>query len=111
MAKVEFISPIEALHGKIKKSDKIGYARKTIANIFGERTKYTQSYGQRTTPVTTAEKAQRTRFGAICAAVAARRQNASTKATDLANFRQQSYYKTFNQYIWHVCADIYDNAE
>ena len=64
----------------------------------------------RSTPVTSDEQAARTRFGAIGTAVAARRKNLATIATDMANFNAQkdSGYKTFYSYLWHVCADQYD---
>ena len=64
----------------------------------------------RSTPVTSDEQAARTRFGAIGRAVAARRKNLATIATDMANFNAQkdSGYKTFYSYLWHLCADQYD---
>ena len=64
----------------------------------------------RSTPVTSDEQAARTRFGAIGTAVAARRKNLATIATDMANFNAQkdSGYKTFYSYLWHLCADQYD---
>ena len=64
----------------------------------------------RSTPVTSDEQAARTRFGAIGTVVAARRKNLATIATDMANFNAQkdSGYKTFYSYLWHLCADQYD---
>ena len=64
----------------------------------------------RSTPVSSDEQAARTRFGAIGTAVAARRKNLATIATDMANFNAQkdSGYKTFYSYLWHLCADQYD---
>ena len=65
---------------------------------------------KRKTPLTSDEQAARTRFGAIGTAVAARRKNLATIATDMANFNAQkdSGYKTFYSYLWHLCADQYD---
>ena len=64
----------------------------------------------RSTPISSDEQAARTRFGAIGTAVAARRKNLATIATDMANFNAQkdSGYKTFYSYLWHLCADQYD---
>ena len=50
----------------------------------------------------------RTRFGAICKAVALRRKDLAHVAEDLAAFNAQKDtaggYKTMRQYLWHVCA-------
>ena len=65
---------------------------------------------KRTTPVSSDETLARTRFGEICKAVALRKKNLSLVATDVANFKaqQETGYKTFRQYLWHLCADEYD---
>ena len=62
----------------------------------------------RSTPVSSDERAQRTRFGAICKAVALRRKDLAHVAEDLAAFNAQKDtaggYKTMRQYLWHICA-------
>ncbi len=62
----------------------------------------------RSTPVSEDERAQRTRFGNICKAVALRRKDLTKVAADLAAFNAQKDtaggYKTMRQYLWHVCA-------
>ena len=62
----------------------------------------------RSTPVSSDERAQRTRFGAICKAVNTRRKDLSKVATDLEAFNAQKDtaggYKTMRQYLWHICA-------
>ena len=64
----------------------------------------------RSTPVSSDETLTRTRFGAIGRAVQQRKKNLSTIAADTAAFNAQKEtgYKTFRQYLWHVCADEYD---
>ena len=64
----------------------------------------------RTTPVTSDEIILRNRFAAVSRAVQERRRNLSYVATDVANFRAQKEtgYKTFFQYLWHLCAAQYD---
>ena len=66
----------------------------------------------RTTPVSSDETLARTRFAAIVRAVQVRRKNLSLVATDVANFKAQKEtgYKTFYQYLWHLCADEYDQS-
>ena len=68
---------------------------------------------KRTTPVTPDETMARQRFGAICAAVQARRKNLGTIAADTAAFNAQKEdgYKTLYQYLWHVCAEDYDKSQ
>ena len=62
----------------------------------------------RSTPVTSDERAQRTRFAAISRAVNTRRKDLAHVAEDLAAFNAQKDtaggYKTMRQYLWHVCA-------
>ena len=67
---------------------------------------------KRTTPVSSDETLQRTRFGAIGRAVQQRKKNLSTIAADTAAFNAQkdTGYKTLYQYLWHVCADEYDQS-
>lgn len=67
---------------------------------------------KRSTPVSSDETLARNRFGAIGTAVAARKKNLSTIAADTAAFQAQkdTGYKTFFQYLWHVCADEYDQS-
>ena len=66
----------------------------------------------RSTPVTSDETLARQRFGAICRAVAQRRKNLSTIASDTAAFNAQKEdgYKTLYQYLWHECAEEYDQT-
>ena len=51
-------------------------------------------------------------FGAIGTAVQQRKKNLSLVATDVANFKaqQDTGYKTLYQYLWHLCADEYDQS-
>lgn len=107
MADVVYQDPIEHLSGKISKKYRTCYNyRKT------SKRKYTSVPGERTTPKSSDEVLARARFGAIGRAVQARRKNLSSVATDIANFRaqQDTGYKTFFQYLWHVCADAYDQS-
>ena len=66
----------------------------------------------RSTPVSSDETLQRTRFAAIVRAVQLRKKNLSLVATDVANFKAQKEtgYKTLYQYLWHLCADEYDQS-
>lgn len=73
---------------------------------------YLREKTARTTPVTSDEQLIRNRFAAISRAVNARRRDLSKVATDIANFNAQkndaNSYKTIRQYLWHLCADQYD---
>ena len=60
----------------------------------------------RSTPVSAEETAHRSKFGAICAAVAARRKDLSKISQDNANFKAQKDepggYKTMRSYLFHL---------
>ena len=71
---------------------------------------YLREKTERSTPVTSDEILIRNRFAAVSRAVQARRRDLSKVATDVANFRAQKEtgYKTLNSYLWHLCAQQYD---
>lgn len=54
------------------------------------------------------ELARQERFGAISVATKNRLMDPNHLAEDQVNFAKQTKYKTLRQYVWHVCADIYD---
>ena len=61
---------------------------------------------ERSTPVTAEEAAHREKFGAICAAVAARRKDLGKISQDNANFKAQkddaNGYRTMRSYLFHL---------
>ena len=123
MAIVKWNSAIDYVKGALSKPKKqnghshgdylIGTHREaatTNPNCTRAYVKAADAYN-RSTPVTSDERAQRTRFGAICKAVALRRKDLSKVAEDLAAFNAQKDtaggYKTMRQYLWHICAAEY----
>ena len=96
MAKVDYIKPVEALHGKLQKKDKVGFAQRQI-----EGTKYTFTHTKRKYTPTADQTAHTQRFGDVCRLTAARMRNAQTRAADMAAFKAQSKYLTLQSYIWH----------
>ena len=120
MAKVEWSAGIDSVSGALSKPSKSGQhscskmllgTHRVAATTSSDCNKlYLRRKTKRSTPVTADEQVQRTRFAAIGRAVQARKKNLSYVATDLANFRAQkdTGYKTHYQYLWHLCADQYD---
>ena len=98
MAKVEWSTGIDSVSGALSKPSKSGQHSCTKMLL--------------STPVSSDERAQRTRFGAICKAVALRRKDLAHVAEDLAAFNAQKDtaggYKTMRQYLWHICAAEYN---
>ena len=122
MANVKWNSAINYVKGALTKPKKedghshgdylIGTHREaatTNPNCTRAYVKPADAYVRRT-PVSSDETLARTRFGAIGRAVQLRKKNLSLVATDVANFKAQKEtgYKTFQQYLWHLCADEYD---
>ena len=120
MAKVEWSAGIDTVSGALAKPSKSGQHSCSKMLLGTHRVAATTSNAcnrlnlrkkiKRSTPVTSDETLARNRFGAIGTAVAARKKNLSTIAADTAAFNAQKEtgYKTFRQYLWHVCADEYD---
>jgi len=66
----------------------------------------------RSTPLSSKERLNRTRFTEVKALVAARKENLTTLSQDQMAFVAQKDTaggkKTFNAYLWKVCGDEYD---
>ena len=103
MAQVDYVYPVEALHGKVKKEHKVGFAKMTATG-----TKYTQSYGVRKTAVKASEIAARQKFAAVSASTIERMHDITTLAADQRAFRAQSKYKTFRGWIFRQEWDSYE---
>ena len=126
MARVEYADAIKTVSGALtkinKKSPHAAEQNMVLATLFFF---FFSSYAcsrmyirglaaiTRSTPVSSDETLARTRFGAIGAAVQARKKNLSTIAADTAAFNAQKEtgYKTLQQYLWHVCAEEYDASQ
>ena len=122
MAKVEWSAGIDSVSGALAKPSKTGQhscskmllgthrvAATTNSNC---NRVYLRKKIKRSTPVTSDEQLARNRFSAVSRAVNARRRDLSKVAADIANFNAQKNdangYKTIRQYLWHLCADQYD---
>ena len=105
MAKVDYVSPVEAVHGNLAKGDKYGYAARQFPNAEGERVKFTRRNGKRNLtdrPYSAAETAQTTKFGGICEKFHTMMKNETKVVALRAAFRTNSKgWKTFRQYVWH----------
>ena len=122
MAKVQWSSGIDFVSGALSKPGKNSQHTHEKMLIATHRTAattnpncnriYLREKTVRTTPVTSDEQLIRNRFAAISRSVNARRRDLSKVATDIANFNAQKNdangYKTIRQYLWHLCADQYD---
>ena len=123
MATVVWSAGIDSVSGALSKPSKSGQhscskmllgTHRVAATTSSDCNRlYLRKKIKRSTPVTSDETLARNRFGAIGTAVAARKKNLSTIAADTAAFNAQkdTGYKTFRQYLWHVCADEYDQAQ
>ncbi|MBQ7530808.1 MAG: hypothetical protein IJT12_03810 [Paludibacteraceae bacterium] len=123
MAKVDWSAGIDSVSGALAKPSKSGQHSCSKMLLGTHRIAATTSSNcnriylrkkvKRSTPVSSDETLARTRFGAISKKVHERKKNLSYVATDTANFNAQkeSGYKTLYQYLWHVCAEEYDQAQ
>ena len=102
MAKVEFNYPVESLHGKVKKDHKVGFAKMRATG-----TKFTHSYGVRSTAVKPSEVQARSKFAQVSASTIARMRNISTIANDTRAWKAQSKYKTLRGWIFRQEWDSY----
>ena len=123
MAKVEWSTGIDSVSGALSKPSKSGQHSCTKMLLGTHRVAATTSDAcnrvylrkkiNRSTPVSSDERAWRNRFKAIVQAINARRKDLSHVAEDLAAFNAQKNdadgYKTMRQYLWHICAAEIDS--
>ena len=105
MAQVEYAFPVDAVHGRISKKHKIGFAHRKESGK-----NYTTSYGQRSTPVSDEEAQYRTYWGQIAAAVATRMKDPTKQPQDQVAFKNQSEYSTLRKFVWARVAEEMANS-
>ena len=97
MAKVDYAYPVEALHGKVKKTHTVGFALRKETGC-----KFTQTFNRSDSAPTEAQTEVQQRFATAVKAARVRMADASKQAQDLAAFRKQSKYKTLYGYVFSV---------
>ena len=95
MAKVEYSFPVDKVHGRISKQHKIGFAHRKAS-----KRNYTTVYGKRTTSVSAAEAAQRSKFATCVKNTRTRMLDPIQLATDQAAFAAQKKYPTLYGYVF-----------
>ena len=100
MATVVFEDPIHHISGKISKKYRTCYNYRKRSDR-----KYTSVHGDRTTPVSAAERDWRELFAQICAATRERMTDPILNPQDQVGFIRQTKYKTFYQYVWNLMRD------
>ena len=108
MAKADYIRPVEALHGKLKKKDQVGYAKRKDTG-----TKFTVTREDWSMKYTTAQKqadaeARQLKFKSVAGNARDRMTDSTKRTVDFANFKAQSKYKTFFGYLFHLEWESYE---
>ncbi|MGN0235180.1 MAG: hypothetical protein ACI4BD_02545 [Paludibacteraceae bacterium] len=101
MAKVDYIAPVEAVHGKLSKADRYGFAKRKKQNNNGERAAYTFMHTKRTTTPSQSELDRRKKFGDTARATRARLMDPDQSIIDQIAFTQQTQYKTLYAYVFN----------
>ena len=116
MAKVTYAAGIDSVSGALSKPgknpqhscNKMLLATHRIAATTNPECNriYLRKKVERSTPLSAEETAHRNKFGAICAAVAARRKDLGKITQDNVNFKAQKDeaggYKTMRSYLFHL---------
>ena len=100
MAKSAYIRPVESLHGKLKKTDKVAFAMRKKSG-----TKYTVTRDDWSMKYSTAELAQaaklrQNKFRSVAMAAHERMTDPTKKTADQLAFRNQSKYTTMFGYLF-----------
>ena len=108
MAKYTCNRPVESLHGKLKKSDKVGFARlkSTSTNYTVTREDWKQVF--KTEAAATAARQRQAKFRAVAQAAHERKIDPTKKTADEAAFKAQSKYKTMFTFLFHLEWEAYE---
>ncbi|MGN0234927.1 MAG: hypothetical protein ACI4BD_01230 [Paludibacteraceae bacterium] len=101
MAKVEYIAPVEAVHGKLSKADRYGFAKRKKQNGNGERISYTFRHTRPTTEPSQEMLVQRSKFAAAVKATRVRLNDPDKALADMIAFSKQTQYKTIYSYVFN----------
>ena len=105
MAQVEYAFPVDKIHGKVGKHNRVGFAHLTSSGK-----NFTVAYGKRTTAVKSGELQQRAKFKAVTEATLQRLVDPNKMDIDALNFSRQSKYKTLRGYVFKQEWDAYVEA-
>ncbi len=95
MAKVDYAYPVEALHGKVKKTHAVGFALRKDSGC-----KYTQTYGDSAYSPTEAQLVVQQKFSTVVKAARVRMADPAQQAQDVLAFKSQNKYKTLFGYVF-----------
>ena len=100
MGKVDFIRPVESVHGKLKKSDKVSFAMRSKS-----KTKFTvtrDDWKRKFKDAASAQEAAQhnAKFAAVARLVAARAIDPTKMDDDAVAFRNQSKYTTMRGFLF-----------
>ena len=100
MARVKTIRPIESISGKLKKSDKVGFAlrKATAKNFTVTRDDWTQQISPEKRGAVLARQAK---FKAVAQLARLRMMDAQHRLQDEVAFKAQSKYSTLYGYLFH----------
>ena len=100
MAKADYIRPVEALHGKLKKSDKVGFAKlkRSGTKFTVTRDDWKQHY--KTAEAETAAQMRQQKFRSVSMA--------TKKTADQQAYKAQSKYKSMFTFLFHLEWEAYE---
>ena len=100
MAHVSYIRPVEAVHGKLKKTDKVGFAQrsKSKTNYTVTRDSWKRTFHDAASAQEAA--AHNAKFAAVSRLVAARAIDPTKMDDDAVAFRNQSKYTTMRGFLF-----------
>ena len=109
MAKADYIRPVEALHGKLKKSDKVGFAKRKDTGVKFTVTRDDWSQRFKTAAKEQAALLHQLKFKTVSLAAHERMTDPVKRQVDEYSFAHQSKYKTFFGYLFHLEWEAYED--
>ena len=102
MAKVEYVFPVDKVHGRISKQHKVGFSHRKAT-----KRNFTTVYGVRSTKPGADELLRRDKFADVCRSTRARLINPQQVPIDQAGFAAQKKYATIWGYVFRQEWDKY----
>ncbi len=111
MARIKTIRPIDNISGKLKKSDKVGFAvrKKTAKNFTVYREDWSQPLEKIDPSKQAAVRAQRLKFKTVATSAHERMVDPNKRQMDQAAFAAQSKYTTLFGYLFHLEWESYED--
>ena len=108
MSKVHYDFPVQCVHGKVNKKDRVSFAKLNATGTCYAVRKEDWKMHYKTAQKQADAEARQLKFKSVAGNTRDRMTDPTKQAVDLANFQAQSKYKTLWGYLFHLEWEAYE---